>query len=91
VTLTERIWPIIKEWEALRIVRSDYEVIPCCADLDLFKLVSSIASAAAASWRIRSFGDCLQRLDRRLVPDANEWRTSLLKFSSKGLKLISCG
>lgn len=38
VTLTERIWPIIKEWEALRNRAAViHEVIPCCADLDLFK------------------------------------------------------
>jgi glycosyltransferase involved in cell wall biosynthesis len=38
VTLTEAIWPIIKEWDGLR-DRDDvvHEVIPCCADLELFK------------------------------------------------------
>lgn len=38
VTLTEIIWPIIKQWDALR-NRPDviHEVIPCCADLELFK------------------------------------------------------
>ncbi len=37
VTLTERIWPIIKEWEGLRGRRVHHEVIPCCVDLSLFK------------------------------------------------------
>jgi glycosyltransferase involved in cell wall biosynthesis len=37
VTLTERIWPIIKEWEALRNHNVVHEVIPCCADLELFR------------------------------------------------------
>ena len=37
VTLTERIWPIIKEWEGLRGRDVHHEVIPCCVDLSLFK------------------------------------------------------
>ena len=37
VTLTERIWPIIKEWEGLRGRAVQHEVIPCCVDLSLFK------------------------------------------------------
>ena len=36
VTLTERIWPIIKEWDGLLDRRVVHEVVPCCADLDLF-------------------------------------------------------
>lgn len=36
VTLTERIWPIIKEWEGLRGRNVHHEVIPCCVDLSLF-------------------------------------------------------
>lgn len=38
VTLTEAIWPIIKEWDGLR-GRDDvrHAVVPCCADLDLFR------------------------------------------------------
>jgi len=38
VTLTEAIWPIIKEWEGLR-GRDNvvHAVVPCCADLDLFR------------------------------------------------------
>lgn len=38
VTLTEAIWPIIKEWEGLR-GRDNviHAVVPCCADLELFR------------------------------------------------------
>ncbi|HYK20301.1 MAG TPA: glycosyltransferase, partial [Pyrinomonadaceae bacterium] len=37
VTLTERIWPIIKVWEGLRGRTVHHEVIPCCVDLSLFR------------------------------------------------------
>jgi glycosyltransferase involved in cell wall biosynthesis len=37
VTLTERIWPIIKEWQGLRGRAVHHEVIPCCVDLSLFR------------------------------------------------------
>ena len=37
VTLTERIWPIIKEWHGLKGRDVHHEVIPCCVDLSLFK------------------------------------------------------
>jgi len=37
VTLTERVWPVIKEWEGLRGRDVHHEVIPCCVDLSLFK------------------------------------------------------
>ena len=37
VTLTERIWPIIKEWEGLKGRDVPHAVIPCCVDLSLFK------------------------------------------------------
>lgn len=37
VTLTERIWPIIKEWEGLRGRTVAHQVIPCCVDLSLFE------------------------------------------------------
>src|SRR6185295_5718438 len=36
VTLTERIWPIINQWEGLRGRAVVHEVIPCCADLQRF-------------------------------------------------------
>lgn len=37
VTLTERIWPIISSWDSLRNRNVIHEVVPCCADLDLFR------------------------------------------------------
>lgn len=39
VTLTERIWHIIKEWDAVRTRDSEliHEIVPCCADLSRFK------------------------------------------------------
>ena len=37
VTLTERIWPIIKEWDGLRGRDVHHAVVPCCVDLSLFK------------------------------------------------------
>jgi glycosyltransferase involved in cell wall biosynthesis len=36
VTLTERIWPLLKQWNSLRNREVAHEVIPCCADLELF-------------------------------------------------------
>lgn len=37
VTLTEKIWPIIREWDGLRGRTPHHEVIPCCVDLDRFR------------------------------------------------------
>ena len=37
VTLTNRIWPIIKDWRGLSGRRLHHEVIPCCVDLSTFK------------------------------------------------------
>jgi glycosyltransferase involved in cell wall biosynthesis len=37
VTLTERIWPIIREWDGLRGRTPHHEVIPCCVDLVRFQ------------------------------------------------------
>ena len=37
VTLTERIWPIIKNWRGLRGRAVHHQVIPCCVDLSTFK------------------------------------------------------
>ena len=36
VTLTERIWPIIKEWDGLKGRAVHHAVVPCCVDLSLF-------------------------------------------------------
>jgi len=37
VTLTERIWPVMSQWESLRNRNVAHQVVPCCADLELFK------------------------------------------------------
>ncbi|MFS8085629.1 MAG: glycosyltransferase, partial [Acidobacteriota bacterium] len=36
VTLTEKIWPAIKDWKGLRGHEVIHEVVPCCTDLDRF-------------------------------------------------------
>src|SRR5712664_371268 len=36
VTLTERIWPILKEWDGLRDRNVIHVVVPCCGNLELF-------------------------------------------------------
>lgn len=51
VTLTERIWPIIREWPGLRGRSVHHEVIPCCVDLSLFKF-----SAAERERRRKELG-----------------------------------
>ena len=48
VTLTERIWPLIRDWPGLDGRDVVHEVIPCCTDLDLFSF------NAEARSRIRS-------------------------------------
>ena len=37
VTLTEAIWKIVKDWDGLRGRSVPHRVIPCCADLKLFR------------------------------------------------------
>ncbi|MEO8433463.1 MAG: glycosyltransferase [Pyrinomonadaceae bacterium] len=37
VTLTERIWPLIRNWDGLEGREVIHEVIPCCVDLKRFK------------------------------------------------------
>ena len=41
VTLTEKIWPIITQWEGLRGRAISHEVVPCCADLKTFSFSAS--------------------------------------------------
>jgi glycosyltransferase involved in cell wall biosynthesis len=41
VTLTEAIWPVIKEWDGLRSRTVAHEVVPCCTDLELFRFEQS--------------------------------------------------
>jgi glycosyltransferase involved in cell wall biosynthesis len=37
VTLTQKIWDVIKDWDSLRDRNVPHAVVPCCADLDLFR------------------------------------------------------
>ncbi len=37
VTLTEAIWKILKDWDGLRGRSFPHQIIPCCADLKLFR------------------------------------------------------
>lgn len=37
VTLTRKIWPVIREWKGLRGRKVVHEVVPCCTDLELFR------------------------------------------------------
>ncbi len=37
VTLTERIWPVMNQWDSVRHHSVAHEVVPCCADLELFR------------------------------------------------------
>jgi glycosyltransferase involved in cell wall biosynthesis len=36
VTLTERIWPVIRDWEGLRGRDVVHQIVPCCVDLSRF-------------------------------------------------------
>jgi hypothetical protein len=37
VTLTEKIWPLIKDWKGLSNREVNHEVVPCCTDLEVFR------------------------------------------------------
>src|SRR5215831_2504611 len=54
VTLTEKIWPIISEWDALRGRAVAHEVIPCCADLQRFKFDSHFRQEIRRSLGVES-------------------------------------
>ena len=41
VTLTEKIWPIVKQWDGLCGREVPHEVVPCCADLKTFNFSAS--------------------------------------------------
>jgi glycosyltransferase involved in cell wall biosynthesis len=49
VTLTQRIWDVIKDWDSLRDRSVPHAVVPCCADLELFHF----DAAARAAWRTK--------------------------------------
>jgi glycosyltransferase involved in cell wall biosynthesis len=48
VTLTERIWPIIREWEGLKNRQVHHAVIPCCVDLERFRFSDADRQAKRA-------------------------------------------
>ncbi len=48
VTLTEAIWPIIREWPGLRGREIPHAVVPCCADLDKFSFDGDLRAAKRA-------------------------------------------
>src|ERR1043165_7359834 len=41
VTLTQRIWEVIKDWDSLRDRNVPHAVVPCCADLEVFRFDAS--------------------------------------------------
>jgi glycosyltransferase involved in cell wall biosynthesis len=53
VTLTERIWPIIKEWDGLKGRDVPHAVIPCCVDLSLFKFDEAQRAKLRAELNLR--------------------------------------
>ena len=53
VTLTERIWPIIKEWEGLKGRDVPHAVIPCCVDLSLFQFDEAQRAKLRAELNLR--------------------------------------
>ena len=53
VTLTEKIWQVIKDWEGLRDREVIHEVIPCCADLELFHFSEEERAQAKAKLNLQ--------------------------------------
>jgi glycosyltransferase involved in cell wall biosynthesis len=37
VTLTQKIWEVVKDWDSVRDREVPHAVVPCCADLELFR------------------------------------------------------
>jgi glycosyltransferase involved in cell wall biosynthesis len=48
VTLTEKIWPAIKDWKGLQGRRVVHEVVPCCTDLERFQFSQSVRERTRA-------------------------------------------
>src|SRR5262249_36741383 len=42
VTLTQKIWDVIKEWDSVRGRNVPHAVVPCCADLELFRFDANV-------------------------------------------------
>ena len=53
VTLTEKIWPAIKDWKGLRDREVIHEVVPCCTDLELFRFSQSDRDRVRAELRLQ--------------------------------------
>jgi glycosyltransferase involved in cell wall biosynthesis len=53
VTLTEKIWPAIKDWKGLQGRDVIHEVVPCCTDLDLFRFSQSDRERIRAELNLR--------------------------------------
>jgi len=51
VTLTQKIWDVIKDWDSLRARNAPHAVVPCCADLESFRF-----DAAARAQRRNELG-----------------------------------
>ena len=84
VTLTQRIWPIIKDWEGLRGRAVHHEVIPCCVDLSLFKFSEEDRERRRAELKLgRSVYDGLQRFARWLVSDGKDGRLFCRRASAQ--------
>ncbi len=54
VTLTEKVWPAIKSWDALCDREVIHEVIPCCVDLELFRFDQEAREQRRAELRIQN-------------------------------------
>jgi glycosyltransferase involved in cell wall biosynthesis len=52
VTLTDRIWPIIKEWPELRARGVAHQVVPCCVDLERFSFDPAARTQRRAELRL---------------------------------------
>jgi glycosyltransferase involved in cell wall biosynthesis len=52
VTLTQKIWDVIKDWDSLRNRDVPHAVVPCCADLDLFRFDATARELRRAELKI---------------------------------------
>jgi glycosyltransferase involved in cell wall biosynthesis len=52
VTLTQKIWEVIKDWDSLRHRDVPHAVVPCCADLDLFRFDATARELRRAELKI---------------------------------------
>jgi glycosyltransferase involved in cell wall biosynthesis len=53
VTLTEKIWPLINQWNSLQNRDVAHEVVPCCADLELFSFSQEQRERRRAELRVQ--------------------------------------